>query len=202
MNHPQRSTSSAKGAWILAIAVGVVGFGFPTLRTGSAQTSQGDFTGTVRDPSQALMPGVKITIINETTQAKRETLTDSIGSYRLNGFFVGTYTIQAELGGFKKFSQPGIRVRPGDLVRLDINLEIGDVTETVEVVGTVPTVETESPALVTGIPKVGYAEKPIMNETRAGYTFDPLTWAPGSASGRAIYSYQGNRASGNQTNIE
>ena len=189
---------------LILISLLLVGFAFTGQMTPSllAQTMFGDWTGVVSDSSGAAIPNAAVTLTNEATQAKRTATTDATGTYRLDGLLIGTYTIECEAPRFKKYEQTGIAVGPAMLKRVDVTLEVGTTKETVEVRGVVPAIETESPALTTGIPKIATAEKPLMNETRQGYTFDQLEWAPASAAGQTIYSIAGNLPSMEQTNLE
>ncbi|MFN7992714.1 MAG: carboxypeptidase-like regulatory domain-containing protein [Bryobacteraceae bacterium] len=167
-----------------------------------AQTTLGDLNGTVSDSTGAAIPGVNVNVVNEDTQAKRTAVTDAVGVYRVDGLLVGSYRLEVEATGFNKYVQGAISIIPAVLKRVDVTLQVGSIAETVEVTGAASVVETESPALTTGIPKIAYSELPLMNESRAGYTFDPLTWVAGSSSGNAIYSFAGNRPSMQQANLD
>ena len=73
-----------------------------------AQTMLSDFKGVVTDSSGAGVPGVSMTVTNEATNAKRTATTDDSGNYRVDGILVGTYSLEAEVAGFKRFVQTGI----------------------------------------------------------------------------------------------
>lgn len=111
-----------------------------------AQTT-GTIFGTAKDPSGALLPGVNITVSNEATGLRRAVVTDDRGDYIVSLLPVGAYTVEAELAGFKRFSQKGINLSATENVRVDIVLELGEITEAVEVVGATPLIETRSAAL-------------------------------------------------------
>lgn len=194
--------SGRRWAVRLALWLGVfLGLGI-FASSASAQTMFSDLTGVVSDPSGAGVPKATVTLINAETNSRRTATTDDTGAYRINGLLVGSYSLEVEAQGFKKYLQTGITLQPAILKRVDVSLELGAVTQTVEVRDAVPVIVTETPALTTGIPKIANAEKPLMNETRAGYTYDALTWTPGAASGRGIYSFAGNLPSMQQTNLE
>src|ERR1700681_4750973 len=80
-----------------------------------AQTMFGDLTGVVADPTGAGIPDASVALTNEGTRAKRTATTDSSGDYRIDGLLVGTYTIEIEAAGFKKYLQTGIVVTPATL---------------------------------------------------------------------------------------
>src|ERR1051326_2757162 len=113
------------------------------------QTMLGDITGLVADPSGAGVPRAAVRVTNEGTHAKRAAVTDSSGTYRIDGLLVGTYTVEVESVGFKKYVQTGVAVTPAALKRIDASLAVGDVKDTVEVSGVAPVIQTESPALST-----------------------------------------------------
>ena len=94
----------------------------------------GAIEGTLKDVSGGLMPGVTVTVTNLDNGAVTVRVTNAQGLYRAPLLPLGTYRVSAELPGFKKFEQTGIRLQAGDSVVLDITLEVGAMTETVSVV--------------------------------------------------------------------
>lgn len=197
----QRMTAG-KRAFLRLLSVAVLAACSGSLFVIPAQTTLGDLSGTILDPSGAGVPGAKVAVINEATKARRVGVSDATGAYRVDGLFVGAYTIEVEAAGFKRHAQTNISITPATMKSVDVQLQIGETAETIQVTDVAPAIESETPALTTGIPKIAYSEMPLMNESRAGYTFDPLTWVPGSASGNAIYSFAGNRPSMQQANLE
>lgn len=109
----------------------------------TAQT-QGTISGYVRDASGAIVPGASITVTHEGTGASRNTLSDAAGFYQVLGLVSGTYTIEAEVSGFKKFRNAGVVLRVDENVRADISLDVGQVTESVEVSAQAALVDTRS----------------------------------------------------------
>src|SRR5437867_2897286 len=108
-----------------------------------AQTS-GTISGFTKDPSGALVPDVKITVTNERTGASRTAASDASGSYQVLALVSGVYTIEAEAPGFKKFRNTGVVLRVDENVRSDITLEIGQVTESIEVTAEASHIDTRS----------------------------------------------------------
>src|SRR5206468_1605062 len=107
------------------------------------QSASANLTGTAKDPSGAVLPGVTITTVNAGTNDTRTTVTGSDGLYRLTNLTRGTYKVSAELQGFRTLTQQGILLTVGDTVRLDFVLEVGTVAETVTVQGQSPLINTE-----------------------------------------------------------
>ncbi|MBM3801964.1 MAG: TonB-dependent receptor [Acidimicrobiia bacterium] len=113
----------------------------------AAQVSTATLTGLVRDPSGAVMPNVKVTVTNVETNISREVQTNETGTYRIAALNPGNYTVEAELAGFKKAVLPGIVLQVNQQGRIDITLEVGEVTETITVEGAAPIIDTESPMI-------------------------------------------------------
>jgi hypothetical protein len=100
-----------------------------------AQTSFGRVSGTVTDPAGAAVAGVRLVITNTNTQDSRNTTTDSDGFYVITNLAIGTYSIEATQTGFQKQQQKGLNVVADGRLSIDFQLQIGDVSQTVEVVG-------------------------------------------------------------------
>ncbi len=112
-----------------------------------AQVDTATVVGIVRDTSGAVLPGTTVTATEVRTGAASSTETDGSGNYVLTSLPIGTYSLSAELPGFKKNSRDGIVLRVQDRVRLDFELEVGDIAETVTVVSSTPRLETETSSL-------------------------------------------------------
>jgi hypothetical protein len=106
-----------------------------------AQTALSEITGAVKDQSGAAVPGVSITLTNMSTGIKTALLTNEAGLYYTRSLTPGTYQIEAELPGFKTYRATGIELRTGQVLRQDIGLEVGEVTQHVQVVGEVGAAE-------------------------------------------------------------
>jgi len=117
----------------------------------SAQDIFGRIVGTVTDSSGATVPDVKVTIINEATQVPREVTTDRNGYFVADEVPVGTYSLVAEKPGFKKTTKKGNVLSAGGRLTVDLNLEVGVVTETVIVTANGDTVNTTSGEISTTI---------------------------------------------------
>ncbi len=101
-----------------------------------AQMDIGQISGTITDNSNASVPGVKVTALNEGNQATRQATTNGSGFYTFSNLVVGTYTITAELNGFQKYSKTGIRLNSADQLNVSVQLTLGSVSQTVEVTDT------------------------------------------------------------------
>jgi hypothetical protein len=108
-----------------------------------AQTN-GTIIGYSQDPSGAAVPNLKITVTNERTGATRSTQSDQNGFYQVLGLISGVYTVEAEASGFKQYRSTGVTLQVDQNLRLDISLQVGQVTDSVEVTANAALVDTRS----------------------------------------------------------
>jgi len=113
----------------------------------SAQTTgTGTLVGTVTDTTGAVVAGAKITVVNAATAFTSEVTTNGEGAYYIPYLSPGTYRFTVESAGFKKHLRDGVAIRTGEIPRIDVQMEVGGVTETVQVTGAVPLLDTETSA--------------------------------------------------------
>jgi len=110
----------------------------------SAQQGRGTILGTVTDATGAAVPGASVGITNIGTNAVFTTSTNAEGFYTSPALAIGNYTVAAEKGGFKKAVRSGINLAVDQRANVNLRLEIGAVSESVEVVGVAPLVETST----------------------------------------------------------
>src|ERR1700735_2465555 len=108
-----------------------------------AQGDRGTITGTVTDPTGAVVPNANIQITNTDTSAEYKVGTTNTGNYTLANLPVGTYVLTVEAMGFKKFERPGLVVQVAETVRVDAILQVGASTDTVTVSAEAPLLKTE-----------------------------------------------------------
>jgi hypothetical protein len=118
---------------------------FALMATGAwAQSYYGSVRGVVTDPSGASVSGAHVTLTNEGTGQARSTLASSAGQYLFSDVVPAGYTLQVESVGFKKFERKGLTVGTQQEVTADLKLEVGAITESVEVTEAAPMVETSN----------------------------------------------------------
>ena len=110
----------------------------------AAQVDSGSITGTVSDPSGAVVSGAKVTLTNQDTSATLSVTTSSDGLYNFTPVRIGNYTLTATAQGFQTTSQKNITVNVGSAVLVNMSLKTGQVTETVEVTTSAPVLETQN----------------------------------------------------------
>src|SRR5215471_4871445 len=98
-----------------------------------SQGANGSVEGIVSDSSGGVLPGVTVTITNVDTGTERSTVSNEKGLYRAPLLPLGTYRVVAELQGFKKFEQTGIKLSVGDTATVNATLSVGAVSETITV---------------------------------------------------------------------
>src|SRR6266478_6103948 len=125
---------------ILAICLSVV-------VSSNAQSTGGRIRGTVTDPSSGAVTGATLVLTNEANGTQRDMQSGSSGEYIFLETPVGTYQIEVSQQGFKKYLHKGLVVDLNEVVSLDVALQLGGASETVEVTGAPPVVDTTSTQL-------------------------------------------------------
>jgi hypothetical protein len=98
-----------------------------------SQAVNGTIEGTISDTSGGLLPGVTVTVRNTDTGTERVVVTDANGLYRAPLLPLGTYTVSAELPGFKKYEQTKIPLTAGSSAVINMKMEVGGISEVVSV---------------------------------------------------------------------
>src|SRR3954467_4825131 len=111
-----------------------------------AQTITASITGTATDPTGAAIPNAKIVATNTGTGVPYSAISNTAGVYNLTFLPVGNYNIVAENQGFKRSSVGPFGLEVNQIARIDFKMEIGELTQTVEVTGAAPILQTESTA--------------------------------------------------------
>ena len=108
----------------------------------TAQQGTGTISGIVMDQQGAVIPGAQVEVRNTGTNALFATSSNESGLYVAPGLVVGEYEIAVESEGFRRSVRSGVTLQVGQNADVNVTLEIGQVTEIVEVVGEAPLVDT------------------------------------------------------------
>src|SRR5215467_6895819 len=108
-----------------------------------AQVDTGSITGTVTDPSGAVVTGATVTLTNEGTGTALTSVTGADGVYKFSPVRVGSYQVAATAQGFQTTTQPGVKVDIGSNVGLNFALKPGSQTQTIEVTAATPVLQTQ-----------------------------------------------------------
>lgn len=165
----------------LAVATLFVGPGF-------SQTL-GELTGRVNDPSGAGVAGAALTLSSVSTNAVRTTASTEAGDYTFPSLPPGTYKIKAEHPGFKTANGENIEVQVQQTVRFDITLQVGHVSESVEVSAQADLLQSENASIGTVIENEGITELPLngreyLNLVALSANVNTLSSASGQAGSR------------------
>ena len=107
-----------------------------------AQTDSARLEGTIQDPTGAVVPNAKVTLINTATQARVEGVSDAAGSFIFASVLPGKYNLSVEVVGFRKADVNGLELNVGAVVSQTVKLEVGQTTESVVVQASTVNVQT------------------------------------------------------------
>ncbi len=127
----------------------------------AGQSTSGTITGTVTDVTGAVLPGVEVSVINEGTNLTRNLITNESGNYTAPTLPGGDYRVEALLPGFQTAIRSGITLNTDQRARIDLVLEVGQVTEVVEVTAEAPLIQTEDSSVGTVIDQQKVTELPL-----------------------------------------
>ena len=109
------------------------------------QSDRGSITGAVTDAAGSSIPGASVTATNEGTGAQNHTVTTGAGEYTIPELPAGVYSVTVESPGFTKLVHSGITVSVNLTIRVDMTLNVGAATTTVNVTSDAPLLKTENP---------------------------------------------------------
>lgn len=181
------------------------------LSTGTifAQTSRGTLTGTVRDPSGAVVADATVTIAQTSTGVSRSTTSNSAGIFRFDAVDLGTYTVSVQAPGFAIARKSGVEVQAARVIDLDFQLQVGSSSQEVMVEASAAEVALQTTEQVRG---QNISERNITNMPLVGQ--DSLTLAqlaPGvtlgsnfsiNQNGNMFFAVNGQRPRGNNFMID
>src|SRR5216110_1999822 len=129
--------------------------------TAWAQSTTAQISGTIKDQTGAVLPGVEITVTQTATGAKRTAVTNETGNYVLASLPLGPYMLEAGLPGFKAYVQTGIVLQVDANPTINVVLQVGQVSEQVEVQADAGLVETRTTAIGHVVTNQEVAEMPL-----------------------------------------
>lgn len=121
----------------------------------------GTFTGEVKDPSGAAVNGAKVTVRNIATNGIRDVTTNQDGIYVIPALVPGLYDVKAELSGFKSATRTSVELQVQQTARVDFTLEVGQVSEVVEVSGNAQLLTTENATVGTVVEQKRITDLPL-----------------------------------------
>jgi len=166
---------------LLGLALLLAALGISPPKANAQATNTGSISGTVKDSSGAVVSDATVTATNVATSQSRVTQSDSVGGFTLQDLPVGVYDITVEKSGFKKFVDSAVTLHLNDQLNIPIELQTGNVSETVTVTSEAPLVESEGSQLDTVI--TGEMVRELPNVNRNFIALSQL--APGVSSSNA-----------------
>jgi len=145
--------------WILVLCV-ALGFG---ASTALGQAVYGNLVGTVTDPQGNAVAGAKVTLTNTAKGTLEEATTNESGNFSVTHLIPDTYKVHIEAPGFKAYDITSVRVDADTSVRADAVLQVGAVTQTIEVTGEIPQLQTDKTDVATIFSTQQVESVPIFN---------------------------------------
>jgi Carboxypeptidase regulatory-like domain len=134
-----------RGRWWAGLCLGLALSAMSS--PGAAQIAGGAIAGDILNPAGAVVPGATVTITATDTNLSRVVVTGPAGSYVVTGLAPGTYQVHVEVSGFRPLTREHVRLATGETVRLNLQLELGAVTEALTVMGDASMLRSESSGL-------------------------------------------------------
>ena len=142
----QASRSTLAG---LSLAASILfSLGLPSPVRGQT-TAIAEVFGTVSDPSGAALVGAQVTMTETDKHTVFSAVTNSIGHFLFPNLPVGPYRLEVKASGFKDYIQTGLELQVGNNVQINATMQVGSVSETIEVKGSVSLVETKENSIST-----------------------------------------------------
>lgn len=144
-------------SWCRRMAVALV----LTLVSAAAYAQNAQITGTLKDETGGVLPGVLVNARNQETGLVRSATSEGTGVYRLQALPPGTYTVTAELQGFTTGQRQNLVLVIDQVAQADFQLKTATVSETITVTGEAPIVETTTSAVATAITTAQIQDLPV-----------------------------------------
>jgi hypothetical protein len=193
-----RNTTTA--ACFLTFVLLVVGLSLPV--TARAQVAGATLSGTVTDPSGAILPQATVSIRNVSTDISRTTTTSSSGFYSVPNLLPGTYDVKASAQGFSTHLSTGVVLTVGAQQVLDVTLQVGQISQTVEVSTEAPNVELASSSISATVNATTVRELPLNGRSWTDLAaLQPGVSAIQTQTDFAVGGDRGNRGFGNQITV-
>ena len=161
--------------WVLVV-VAAAAVALPT--SGFAQTERGTITGVVMDSTKAAVPGVSVKVINTATNSTINVVSSDSGSYSAANLPPGPYRVEASIPGFQTTNVEGITLSAGASLRVDVSLNLGAMTESVNVVADTAQLSTEDAKVATVVSNRLIDELPLVVGGAMRSPFDLISTVP------------------------
>jgi len=174
----KKGTLPMKNCQPVAICLALLASAFSAF----SQADRGVITGIITDQQGATIPNAAVQILNENTQVVTSIAATTSGNYTSPPLIIGTYTVKVEVPGFKSSTTIGIRLDSGQTFRHDIHLEVGDVTQKLEVKAAIETVNATNAEVSASVDTKYYQDLPAVVSTEMRLPENMLYTIPGFVS--------------------
>ena len=170
----------------------------------AAQQGRAEISGRTTDEQGAVLPGVAIVVTNEATGVFREITSSAEGTYLASQLVPGTYKIVARLSGFRTVERTGLQLQVGTTMRINLELAVGGLEETVTVTGQSPLVDTSSARVGGNIGTAELSELPSMNRNyfSAVALLPGVQFSPSTQLGNDTIVASGQSSQGNNVSVD
>jgi hypothetical protein len=157
--------------------------------------ASGEITGQVKDPTGGVVPGAEVTATHVATGTFRNAVTSESGNYRIPLLSPGAYSVKAALTGFKTAQRDGLTLTVGEVLHVDLTLEVGSISETVTVTGAAQAVNTEQGRVSTLVEAKKIVDMPLNGRN----IYQLMQLAPGAVNTTATVTEPGTGLGGTNT---
>lgn len=170
----------------------------------AAQQGRAEISGRTTDEQGAVLPGVAIVVTNEATGVFREITSSAEGTYLASQLVPGTYKIVARLSGFRTVERTGLLLQVGTTMRINLELAVGGLEETVRVTGQAPLVDTSSARVGGNVGTAELSELPSMNRNyfSAVALLPGVQFSPSTQLGNDTIVASGQSSQGNNVSVD
>ncbi len=172
-------------SWVALLVLAAIAWG---------QTERGNIAGSVYDPSGAAIAGATVAITHRATNTSTTVATTTSGEYNAPNLVPGYYRVEVSAPGFKRFLQDNVTVAAATSVRLDAQLQVGQLTETVEVRADLVQTQTENAKISTAVQNRLVDELPLVVGGALRSPFDLVSITPESRGEGSRLSLGGGQA--------
>jgi len=166
----------------------------------SAQSERGNIAGIVTDSTGAAMANVTVTITNKATNISEQVLTTNTGEFNAPNLSPGVYKVEITTSGFRRFAEDGVTLTAGATLRVNAQLQIGQVNESIEVLAQAAQVQTENAKVSTAVENKLVDQLPLVVGGALRSPFDLVSTVPeAKGSGNGISLGGGQAASWSAT---
>ncbi len=161
-----------------------------------AQSERGNITGSVTDPTGAHIANATVVVTNTATNTAQQVSTTNSGEYSVPNLSPGQYRVDVSTPGFRRYLQDGVTLTAGATVRIDAELQVGQISEAIEVKAQAPQMQTEDAKISTAVQNKLVDELPLVVGGALRSPFDLVSTVPESKGSGNTLSIGGGQAAG------